>query len=320
MQQTNKKPIRTEYIAMALLCILVAIFVVILIVISSYKNANRETSSADAESSVAELSGSEAGLTSEEESQEESKNAVGTIQVASSGKTEGLLAVTQKPAEGRIAEIPSDLVTVSSQYNQKFGLSGYSLELKKDAMDALNAMTAAFFEAKGKTNIMVDKCYVPYEMLNDRDTQLDLTTGNAILLSIYPKDPDGDTIGSGKFIWIPDNCNTYGYILRYPAEKAEATGVAGQNKIYRYVGYAHASYMGKYHLCLEEYLAQLKNATVDNPVVITYQNSSKEEKTCSVYYCAASVEDTTRVPIPEGANYAISGNGTDGFIVTVYND
>lgn len=317
MQQTNKKPIRTEYIAMALLCILVAVFVVILIVISSYKNANREESNTASGVSAAEQSGSDSAPTSEEES-EESGSSIGTIQVASSGKTEGMLAVTQKPAEGRIAEIPADLVTVSSHYNQKFGLSGYSLELKKDAMDALNAMTAAFFEAKGKTNIMVDKCYVPYEMLNDREKQLDLTTGNGILLSIYPKDPDGDSIGTGKFIWIPDNCNSYGYILRYPAEKAEATGVEGQNRIYRYVGYAHASYMGKYHLCLEEYLSQLKNATVDKPLEISYRSSAGEEKTCSVYYCAASVDDTTRVPVPEGANYAISGNGTDGFIVTIY--
>ena len=319
MAQAQKKPIRTEYIAMALLCVLIAIFVVILIVVSSYKNAQREESalsqseSAD-ESAVGDQSGDEPSETSVEESRE----TVGTVQIASSGKTEGILALTQKPAENKVAETPTDLVNVSRNYNRKFGLSGTSLELKKDAVDALNAMTAAFAETNGQTNIMADKCYVPYELLTDRETQLDLTAGYSVLLSIYPSDPDGDTLGTGKYVWLQDNCTSYGYILRYPAEKKDLTGVEGSSRIYRYVGYAHAAYMGKYHLCLEEYLSQIKNATMEQPIEFTYLNSSGEEKACAVYYCPASAEDTSRVTVQEGANYSISGNGTDGFIVTVY--
>ena len=320
MPQAQKKPIRTEYIAMALLCVLIAVFVVILIIVSSYKNSHGEESAQTvSEQTSSEVSGDASRPDqSPEPSSESSQETVGTVQIASSGKTEGILALTQKPAENRVAETPSDLVTVSKYYNKKFGLSGTSLELKKDAVDALNALTAAFAEAKGQTNIMADKCYVPYELLTDRDTQLDLTAGYSVLLSIYPRDPDGDTLGSGKFSWLPDNCTTYGYILRYPPEKKDLTGVEGSQRIYRYVGYAHASYMGKYHLCLEEYLSQIKNATLEQPIEFTYTNSSGEEKECAVYYCAASSEDTSRVKVPEGANYSISGNGTDGFVVTIY--
>lgn len=317
MQQKNKKPVRSEYLAMALLCVVIVIFIVILIVVSSYKNAKREESAAEASAEASRIA--EASLQAESElpPEEESKDLYGNVELASSGKKQGILAITQEPGAGEILETPEGLVTVSSLYNQKFGLSGYSLQLGTDAMSAFNQMAAAFYEVKGKTNIIMDKGYIPYELLTDRNVQLDLMTGNAVLLSIYPADPDKDSLFEGKFSWIPDNCNSYGYIMRHPAEKADKTGVSG-SRVMRYVGYAHASYMGTKHYCLEEYLEFLKGFTVEMPLEFTYKKADGTEAGCQVYYCAASDTEKTKVRIPEGANYSYSGNGTDGFIITIY--
>ena len=316
-QKAQKKPLRTEYIAMALLCVLIAVFVVILIVVSSYKNSNGNESSELVSDDISGQTSSESSEMIDESSEEESRNTVGTIQVASSGKNEGLLALSKASDGSTAVAAPSDLVRLST-VNSEVRLSGTSVEMRKEAAEAFSSLYNAFATAKGKTNIMVDKGYVSYDMLTDKKSQLDLMWGNSLILSVYPADTDGDTLGSGKFAWIPDNCTSYGFIQRYPAEKADITGVEGNQRVYRYVGYAHAAYMGKYHLCLEEYLSQIKNTSIDNPIEFSYNNSVGDEIQCSVYYCAASAENTSKVTVPEGANYAISGNGTDGFIVTIY--
>ena len=52
----------------------------------------------------------------------------------------------------------------------------------------------------------------------------------------------------------------YGFILRYPKDKSDVTGVDFENWHYRYVGVESATYMQKHGLALEEYITQLKNA------------------------------------------------------------
>lgn len=55
--------------------------------------------------------------------------------------------------------------------------------------------------------------------------------------------------------WLMEHCWEYGFILRYPADKTELTGVNYEPWHYRYVGSAAAD-IGEQGLCLEEYLAQ----------------------------------------------------------------
>lgn len=54
--------------------------------------------------------------------------------------------------------------------------------------------------------------------------------------------------------WLFENCWKYGFILRYPKEKADITGIIYEPWHYRYVGKEVAKEMSTEGLCLEEYL------------------------------------------------------------------
>ncbi len=62
------------------------------------------------------------------------------------------------------------------------------------------------------------------------------------------------------YTWLRENCARYGFILRYPKEKEEETQINFEPWHYRYVGKEHAQYIMEHGLCLEEYIALLKEA------------------------------------------------------------
>ena len=112
--------------------------------------------------------------------------------------------------------------------------------------------------------------------------------------------------------WLLENAHTYGFVQRYPADKAETTGVSSYAAAYRYVGIAHATYMKQSNLCLEEYIAYLKaNVTADKPLSIKGADGHNYE----VYYYAVS-GDTT-VKYPTNAVYTVSGTNDGGLVVTL---
>jgi len=57
--------------------------------------------------------------------------------------------------------------------------------------------------------------------------------------------------------WLLENAWRYGFIRRYPPEKAQITGVGNESAHWRYVGSAHAACMHTADWCLEEYLQAL---------------------------------------------------------------
>lgn len=78
-------------------------------------------------------------------------------------------------------------------------------------------------------------------------------TGLAIDMSV----PSGqsDEVAAQIAAIAPD----YGFVLRYPDEKSQITGIDFENWHYRYVGVESAKYMQKNNLVLEEYLQKLKS-------------------------------------------------------------
>ena len=283
--QNRKKQIRTEYLYTALLCIAAAILIVIMIVSNSCEanEQSDESSTVSAESSVSEQNST--AESSDEEQAESSTPAKPTtthkIEISNTEIKNGMLAIsTQGMTE------PTDLPTIASQKNNHYGLSGNALRLHEDAIDALNEMTKSFVDSKGANNLIVEKGYTAFTA-DDKKMQ-DLANGNTVMFSIWPLDPDGDYIGGGKFLWLVDNCNSFGYIVRYPSEKADKTHVSGSGsgRIYRYVGYEHAAYMGMYHLCLEEYLDAVRSCTADAPLSISYTDASGDKATCEVFRIA----------------------------------
>jgi D-alanyl-D-alanine carboxypeptidase len=60
----------------------------------------------------------------------------------------------------------------------------------------------------------------------------------------------GDT-DQGK--WLAENCQRFGFVVRYPYDKTEITKIIYEPWHLRYIGVPHAAIMKEENLCLEEY-------------------------------------------------------------------
>ena len=57
--------------------------------------------------------------------------------------------------------------------------------------------------------------------------------------------------------WLMENSWRYGFILRYPNDKSDVTGIVYEPWHYRYVGKEAAKEIYGQGICLEEYLEQI---------------------------------------------------------------
>lgn len=62
---------------------------------------------------------------------------------------------------------------------------------------------------------------------------------------------------SATLAWLEEHCWDYGFILRYPTDKTELTGIIYEPWHYRYVGIELAQELKELGLCLEEYMQML---------------------------------------------------------------
>lgn len=102
----------------------------------------------------------------------------------------------------------------------------------------------------------------------------------------------------------------YGFIQRYPAGKEKITGIAHEPWHFRYVGFPHSAVMADMGLTLEEYIAFIKRYSPERRLI--YRNTE-------VFFFPAAAP-YTEIRLPEDALYQVSGNNTDGFIVTVWGE
>ncbi|MET3292533.1 UNVERIFIED_CONTAM: LAS superfamily LD-carboxypeptidase LdcB [Brevibacillus sp. OAP136] len=58
--------------------------------------------------------------------------------------------------------------------------------------------------------------------------------------------------------WLKENAWKYGFILRYPEEKVDITGIQYEPWHYRYVGLPHSAIIQERKFTLEEYLDYLR--------------------------------------------------------------
>jgi len=85
--------------------------------------------------------------------------------------------------------------------------------------------------------------------------------------------------------WFMEHCWEYGFILRYPSDKGEITGIGYEPWHYRYVGREAAAAMKESGLCLEEYLQALEAAA-----------SATEESTLAEVTEGTPVEEVSQTP------------------------
>ena len=106
----------------------------------------------------------------------------------------------------------------------------------------------ANYEAQGMSHeAAVEKALTVVAVPGTSEHQLGLALD---LIAEY----DGDSTATWN--WLRENCQRYGFILRYPAEKEAITGISYEPWHFRYVGTAAATEIMERGLCLEEYLAE----------------------------------------------------------------
>ncbi|MDQ0227685.1 VanY-A/VanY-F/VanY-M family D-Ala-D-Ala carboxypeptidase [Metabacillus niabensis] len=108
--------------------------------------------------------------------------------------------------------------------------------------------------------------------------------------------------------WIEKNAWKYGFILRYPKNKTDITGIQYEPWHNRYVGLPHSAILQEKGFVLEEYLDYLK----EKKKVSTKINGKKY--TVSYY----PFSENMTINLPKNQEYEISGDNMDGVIVTIY--
>lgn len=63
---------------------------------------------------------------------------------------------------------------------------------------------------------------------------------------------------TNTYAWLMQNAADYGFILRYPEDKQEITGIMYEPWHFRYVGVEHAQNMKRLNMCLEEYVEYVR--------------------------------------------------------------
>ena len=226
-----------------------------------------------------------------------------------------------------------DPALLAENNNGSFRVKDYTVFVDNLIVEPLNRMLSDYTAANSR-NILVCSGYRTYDYQkylyeNDLDaTGLGYSTltalpghsehhsGFAVDFTIRTESGLTRTYdGTGNEKWINENCHKYGFIERYPADKAAVTGIDYEPWHFRYVGLPHSIAVMENGGCYEEYIEMLKQYEFGKKHLGIYADG----KVYEVYYMKAEEATTTLyVPTAEsGREYVISGNNTDGFIVTV---
>lgn len=166
---------------------------------------------------------------------------------------------------------PSDLVTLSGQYNR-----GANNKMRKDAALAFMKMVdAARLENIIIYNMSAFRSYNYQDNLYNRYIKRDGKDA-ADKYSARPghsehqsglctdiNDISDSFEGTNEAIWLKKNAYKYGFILRFPKDKEDITGYKYEPWHYRYVGEEAAKIIYEDDITLEEYYAYYMERTSD---------------------------------------------------------
>lgn len=272
-----------------------------------------------------------------------------TVTVQSSSINEGtLVLVNYNYAYDRIDE-----VELTNAYNERTGkikVSSTTLGMEPEAFAALERLVVGLVDDTGCDDLLL---YSGHRTLADQQRIWDSNmasygeeytktyvavpghsehhTGYACDLGFYTDDGLSIPLVDHEYgTWVWEHCTEYGYILRYPAEKADITGIGHEQWHFRYVGLPHAYAVDTLDFCYEEYVDYLRGYTADTKLLhisadrevgdVTVEELSSVSGGWLTYFVPVSDGAETEIRIPEGeryGSYEISGNNVDGFIVTI---
>lgn len=141
-------------------------------------------------------------------------------------------------------------------------------------------------------------------------------TGLAIDLGVRKEEIDfirPDFPYEGKCQEFRNAAVRYGFVERYQSRKEQITGIAHEPWHFRYVGYPHSEIMSNNGFSLEEYIDFIKKFQYGEKHLDIENNGNKLE----VFYVPYDSVGTA-ITVADQSVCQVSGNNTDGFIVTLW--
>lgn len=231
-----------------------------------------------------------------------------------------------------------NLVNIYDNASRSIGVKDDDMLINESIVEPINQFFDAFRKAKGSTSILISSSYRSKEaqtkIYNDsvRATGRESTayyvavpgfsehqTGYCFDTAAY--NYMGEMIeldGEGDFSWLSENCQDYGFILRYPSDKTNITGIGYEAWHFRYVGIPHAIFINQKKICFEEYIEGIHDYTFENGGLLI--DGGTKGKWVVFYIPRLAAFNNTDIPVPVDSKtcpYTISGDNIDGFIVTV---
>ncbi|WP_017812538.1 D-Ala-D-Ala carboxypeptidase VanY [Paenibacillus shenyangensis] len=210
--------------------------------------------------------------------------------------------------------VKKDIITLADEdeLNSGFVLLDRNMMLSRHVAEQFQKMTTAAAE-EGVHSFLMSSGYRDLdkqeELYQEKGAEYALPAGysehnSGLSLDIGSSLTTMDEAPEGE--WLEKNAWKYGFILRYPKDKVEITGIQYEPWHFRYVGLPHSAIMYKKQLVLEQYLQLLRE---------------KKEISCTLddhnynirYY---PLDSETTIYVPRKDSYEISGDNMEGIIVT----
>ncbi|QGH34612.1 VanY-A/VanY-F/VanY-M family D-Ala-D-Ala carboxypeptidase [Gracilibacillus salitolerans] len=212
--------------------------------------------------------------------------------------------------------IKSDIVNLFThkELTQGYVLLEADIYLSEDVARKFSEM-AAVAEKEGVNHFLISSGFREFEeqreLYQDMGTEYALPAGHSehnLGLALDVGSTETSMYKASEAEWIKENSWKHGFILRYPEDKVDVTGIEYEPWHIRYVGLPHSAIMKEKNFVLEEYLDYLKeknkvSAEVDGDKYTVSYHPFSENMT---------------INISENHEYEISGNNMDGIIVTVH--
>ena len=239
------------------------------------------------------------------------------------------------------AGLKNELLQIAYHTNGTYQVISTGDLLREDTITALNAMCEAFYRETGYTGYCVATDFA-YCTAEDQQKWYDNAVGKygaqiAPDIEFRGGESEHETgrafdirvrVGASNLLiknadpvynWIYKNAHKYGFVYRYPTDKALFTGVdlAGTSPHqdhFRYVGVAAATAMYENNWCFEEFLSYVKRyVSPDDAMIINCEDGTVYR----MYFVPCNMYGETHIEIPASAAYSISGDNMAGFIITI---
>lgn len=242
-----------------------------------------------------------------------------TVSVTADDITQGPLVLINHDHEVDDRAVPEDLLTLSKHPKllKGFTISDDSIQVARDMLASFQVMVD---DAKKDdvTHFVINSSYrskaVQAELYETKGADIALPAGASehnLGLSMDIGSSLGLMENAEEGKWLAKNAAKYGFILRYPEDKTDITGIQYEAWHFRYVGLPHSLIMQQHDWVLEEYIDYLKmhDRLTETVNGVRY----------TVFYQDVAEIGNTDIQLPLQRSYTISGDNDNGVIVTYWN-